>query len=123
MPGPGHRDGGGVLGRGSEVATSRDGGLRGPAGTGAGERELSDVPAILDASRKTQATLIHPGYSFLAENAGFARTCAEEGLTFVGPGPDAIEAMGSKTGSRRLMEAAGVPVVPGTSARPPARRS
>jgi acetyl-CoA carboxylase biotin carboxylase subunit len=73
------------------------------------------VPAILEAARKTRATLIHPGYGFLAENAGFARACAEEGLTFVGPGPDAIEAMGSKTGSRRLMEAAGVPVVPGTT--------
>ncbi len=74
-----------------------------------------NVPAILEAARQTRATLIHPGYGFLAENAAFARTCAEEGLTFVGPGPDAIEAMGSKTGSRRLMEAAGVPVVPGTT--------
>ncbi len=74
-----------------------------------------NVPAILEAARKTRATLIHPGYGFLAENAGFARACAQEGLTFVGPGPDAIEAMGSKTGSRRLMEAAGVPVVPGTT--------
>ena len=73
------------------------------------------VPAILEAARKTRATLIHPGYGFLAENAAFARTCAKEGLTFVGPGPDAIEAMGSKTGSRRLMDAAGVPVVPGTT--------
>jgi acetyl-CoA carboxylase biotin carboxylase subunit len=74
-----------------------------------------NVPAILEAARKTRATLIHPGYGFLAENAEFARACAEEGLTFVGPGPDAIEAMGSKTGSRRLMEAAGVPIVPGTT--------
>jgi acetyl-CoA carboxylase biotin carboxylase subunit len=74
-----------------------------------------NVPAILDAARKTGAKLIHPGYGFLAENAGFARACAQVGLTFVGPGPDAIEAMGSKTGSRRLMEAAGVPVVPGTT--------
>ena len=74
-----------------------------------------NVPAILEAARKTGATLIHPGYGFLAENAAFARACAEAGLTFVGPSPAAIEAMGSKTGSRRLMEAAGVPVVPGTT--------
>ena len=74
-----------------------------------------NVAAILEAARKTKATLIHPGYGFLAENAGFARACAEAGLTFVGPSPEAIEAMGSKTGSRRLMEAAGVPVVPGTT--------
>jgi acetyl-CoA carboxylase biotin carboxylase subunit len=74
-----------------------------------------NVPAILEAAQKTGAKLIHPGYGFLAENAGFARACAEAGFTFVGPPPDAIEAMGSKTGSRRLMEAAGVPVVPGTT--------
>jgi acetyl-CoA carboxylase biotin carboxylase subunit len=74
-----------------------------------------NVPAILEAARKTRATLVHPGYGFLAENAGFARASAEAGLTFVGPSPAAIEAMGSKTGSRRLMEAAGVPVVPGTT--------
>jgi acetyl-CoA carboxylase biotin carboxylase subunit len=73
------------------------------------------VPAILEAAKKTGASLVHPGYGFLAENAGFARACAQAGLTFVGPSPEAIEAMGSKTRSRRLMEAAGVPVVPGTT--------
>ena len=72
------------------------------------------VPAILAAAKKTGASLVHPGYGFLAENAGFARACADAGLTFVGPSPEAIAAMGSKTGSRRLMEKAGVPVVPGT---------
>ena len=72
-----------------------------------------NVPAILEAAKKTNATLIHPGYGFLAENAAFARACAEAGFTFVGPSPDAIEAMGSKTGSRKMMEAAGVPIVPG----------
>jgi acetyl-CoA carboxylase biotin carboxylase subunit len=72
------------------------------------------VPAILEAARKTGARLVHPGYGFLAENAGFARACEGAGLTFVGPSAEAIEAMGSKTESRRRMEAAGVPVVPGT---------
>ncbi|HTY42134.1 MAG TPA: biotin carboxylase N-terminal domain-containing protein [Thermoanaerobaculia bacterium] len=71
------------------------------------------IPALLEAARKTRATLVHPGYGFLAENAAFARACAEAGLVFVGPPASAIAAMGSKTGSRRLMEKAGVPVVPG----------
>ena len=74
-----------------------------------------NVPAILEAARKTGATLLHPGYGFLAENADFARACVEAGLVFVGPSPEAIGVMGSKTGSRRLMEEAGVPVVPGTT--------
>jgi len=77
------------------------------------------VPAILEAARKTGAKLLHPGYGFLSENAAFARACRDAGLTFVGPTPEAIEAMGSKTGSRQLMEKAGVPVVPGM-ARPAA---
>ena len=72
-----------------------------------------NVPALLAAASKTKATLVHPGYGFLAENAGFARACAEAGLTFVGPPVAAIEAMGSKTESRERMKKAGVPVVPG----------
>jgi acetyl-CoA carboxylase biotin carboxylase subunit len=74
-----------------------------------------NVPAILEAARRTGAALVHPGYGFLAENADFARACVEAGLVFVGPSPEAIGVMGSKTGSRRLMEEAGVPVVPGTT--------
>ena len=67
----------------------------------ASESYLS-VSAILDAARKTAATLVHPGYGFLAESAAFARSCADAGLTFVGPPPDAIETMGTKTSSRVL---------------------
>jgi len=73
------------------------------------------IPRIVDAAKKTGASLVHPGYGFLAESAEFARACAAAGLTFVGPSPGAIEAMGIKTRSRELMEKAGVPVVPGTA--------
>jgi len=86
----------------------------------AAESYLS-IPRLLDAAKKTGASLVHPGYGFLAESAEFARACADSGLTFVGPSAAAIEAMGSKTSSRALMEAAGVPIVPGTTA--PARNA
>ncbi|MSO43766.1 MAG: acetyl-CoA carboxylase biotin carboxylase subunit [Thermoleophilia bacterium] len=74
-----------------------------------------DVTRILDAARASGADAIHPGYGFLAENAGFARACEGAGITFIGPPADAIDAMGSKTAARRLMEAAGVPIVPGVT--------
>ena len=66
---------------------------------------------ILDAARRTGADAIHPGYGFLSENAGFARAVAEADLTWIGPSPDSIERMGSKIESKKLMEAAGVPVL------------
>jgi acetyl-CoA carboxylase biotin carboxylase subunit len=72
------------------------------------------VEKILEAARKTGARLIHPGYGFLAESAVFARATRDAGLLFVGPSPEVIEAMGSKTASRQRMKAAGVPIVPGT---------
>jgi 3-methylcrotonyl-CoA carboxylase alpha subunit len=71
------------------------------------------IPAILDAARVTGADAIHPGYGFLSERATFAHACEEAGIIFVGPSADTIERMGSKIGARALMQAAGVPVVPG----------
>ncbi len=68
---------------------------------------------ILEAARKTGAAAIHPGYGFLSENADFARACAAAGVVFVGPTPEAIEAMGSKSAAKKLMEKAAVPLTPG----------
>lgn len=72
-----------------------------------------NIAALIDAAQKTGADAIHPGYGFLAENAGFAAACQDAGLIFVGPTPDVIARMGSKREARRLMSQAGVPVVPG----------
>jgi acetyl-CoA/propionyl-CoA carboxylase, biotin carboxylase, biotin carboxyl carrier protein len=80
----------------------------------AAENYLS-VERILDAATRSGAQAIHPGYGFLAENAPFAQACEEAGVVFIGPPASAIEAMGSKTRARELMQAAGVPIVPGTT--------
>jgi len=68
---------------------------------------------ILEAARRTDADAIHPGYGFLSENAEFATACAAAGIVFVGPSPQSIAAMGSKSAAKALMEKAGVPLTPG----------
>ncbi len=74
-----------------------------------------NVPKILAVAKASGAQAVHPGYGFLAENAPFARACEAEGITFIGPPADAIDSMGSKTAARQLMDAAGVPIVPGVT--------
>jgi len=72
-----------------------------------------NIERVVEVARKTGAEAVHPGYGFLSENAEFARACADAGLVFVGPTADMMIAMGSKSGSKMLMEKAGVPLVPG----------
>ncbi|HEY2671786.1 MAG TPA: biotin carboxylase N-terminal domain-containing protein [Rugosimonospora sp.] len=74
-----------------------------------------NTEAILTAAKATGAQAIHPGYGFLSENADFARAVVDHGIVWVGPGPDAIDAMGDKINARNLMAAAGVPVAPGAT--------
>src|SRR5260370_10221300 len=84
-----------------------------PIGPAPSRESYLRIDRILEAAKKTGAEAIHPGYGFLAENAGFARACRDAGILFIGPSPESIEAMGSKTESRQRMQPAGVPVVPG----------
>ena len=72
------------------------------------------IDKLIDAARLTQADTVHPGYGFLAENAGFASACRDAGLRFVGPPPEVIGLMGGKTAARQAAQKAGVPVIPGT---------
>jgi len=72
-----------------------------------------NIERVIEAARRTGAEAIHPGYGFLSENAEFAQACAAAGIVFVGPTADMMLAMGSKSGSKALMEKAGVPLVPG----------
>jgi acetyl-CoA/propionyl-CoA carboxylase biotin carboxyl carrier protein len=74
-----------------------------------------NIAKIIETAEQAGAEGIHPGYGFLAENADMARACAEAGITWIGPPPEAIEAMGSKTRAREIMAEAGVPIVPGAT--------
>jgi acetyl-CoA/propionyl-CoA carboxylase, biotin carboxylase, biotin carboxyl carrier protein len=84
-------------------------------GPGAPSESYLAGDRIVEAAVRAGAEAIHPGYGFLAENAGFARACEDAGITWIGPPPEAIEAMGSKIAARERMQAAGVPIVPGTT--------
>ncbi|WP_375306621.1 acetyl-CoA carboxylase biotin carboxylase subunit [Bradyrhizobium sp. A11] len=72
-----------------------------------------NIPGIIAAAKASGADAVHPGYGFLAENEEFAQACKDAGLVFIGPSPQAIEAMGNKAGAKDIMKQAGVPVVPG----------
>jgi acetyl-CoA/propionyl-CoA carboxylase biotin carboxyl carrier protein len=84
-------------------------------GGGAPAESYLKQERILEAARRAGAEAIHPGYGFLAENGSFARACLEAGIIWIGPPPEAIEAMGSKIEARERMRAAGVPIVPGVT--------
>jgi acetyl-CoA/propionyl-CoA carboxylase biotin carboxyl carrier protein len=84
-------------------------------GAGPPSESYLNQERLLDVAGRAGAVAVHPGYGFLAENAGFARSVAQAGLVWIGPPPEAIEVMGSKTAARERMTAAGVPVVPGTT--------
>ena len=82
-------------------------------GPGPAQQSYLDIDKIIRAAKDTDADAIHPGYGFLSENPRFAEACALAGITFIGPPPDAMRALGAKISGRRLMQEAGVPVVPG----------
>src|SRR5215469_1023841 len=85
-------------------------------GPAAAAASYLNVEALVSAAVSAGAEAVHPGYGFLAENAGFAKACLSAGLTFIGPPPSAIEVMGDKTAAKATVAAAGVPVVPGAGA-------
>src|ERR1700756_226358 len=77
-------------------------------------RSYLDIPSIISAAEITNVDAIHPGYGFLSENANFAEVCKASGLTFIGPKPDVIRAMGVKEKARAIMREHGVPILPGS---------
>ena len=83
-------------------------GAKGPVGA------YLDIPGVIQIAKNCGADLVHPGYGFMSENAGFARACAEAGLNFVGPRPELLEMMGDKVAARAAAQSAGVRVLPGT---------
>src|SRR3954468_14039586 len=86
----------------------------GPAEGGAPVKGYLDIPALIAIAKEHDVDAIHPGYGFLAENAGLARACAENGITFVGPTPEMLETFGDKTAAKRLAVKTKVPTLPGT---------
>jgi acetyl-CoA/propionyl-CoA carboxylase biotin carboxyl carrier protein len=84
-------------------------------GPGPANESYLVVEKLIEVAKQSGAEAVHPGYGFLAENAGFARACEEAGIKFIGPPASAIDAMGSKTRAREIMKEAGVPIVPGTT--------
>ncbi|MFT7014306.1 MAG: 3-methylcrotonyl-CoA carboxylase alpha subunit [Pseudohongiellaceae bacterium] len=82
-------------------------------GASAARDSYLDIDKVIAAAKQTGAQAIHPGYGFLSENAAFCRRCAAENIVFIGPPTPAIEAMGSKSAAKQIMEKAGVPLVPG----------
>ena len=86
-----------------------------PIGAASASESYLNIGKILDVAARSGADAIHPGYGFLSENAKFAQACADSGVKFIGPTAAAMEAMGSKTRARQVVEKAGVPLVPGTS--------
>lgn len=98
----------------ADTAAVREADVAVKIGPAPSAKSYLSIPAIIAAAQTTGAEAIHPGYGFLAENAEFARICAEQDLVFIGPSPEAISSMGDKSVARETMMAAGVPTVPGS---------
>src|SRR5262249_38264076 len=94
-----------------------------PIGPSASSESYLRMDRILEVAERSGADAIHPGYGFLAENPTFSRACREAGVVFIGPPPEAMEAMGDKVRSRAIMTEAGGPVVPGAPPLAGARRA
>jgi len=86
-----------------------------PIGPAPSRESYLRIDKLMDVARRAGCDAVHPGYGFLAENAALPRACADAGLTFIGPPPEAMEALGSKTAGRQLARRSDVPIVPGTN--------
>jgi len=84
-----------------------------PIGPAPSRESYLRIDKLMDTARRAGCDAVHPGYGFLAENPAFAQACAENNITFIGPSPEAMERLGSKTAARQLAARAGVPMVPG----------